>query len=254
MSVPSQRLSQFAAARDKIITLTSREREGIGMQKEKTVHAILKNTFDPESSHQEIPLGKYIADVFDGERVTEIQSANFGALRGKLSAFLKDYKVTVVYPLPYQKKVIWIDPETGELSTPHKGPKGSVFQAFKELYRIRPLLTHPNLTVDVMMLEVEEYRVRDGWSADGKRGSHRYDRIPLAIYDEYILQNAKDYAALLPETLPEVFTSADLKRCAGSSRKNISWSAVLLMMTEQGAVERLPEKKGRSYCYRKIYD
>ena len=50
-----------------VLTNAERERTGIGMQKEKSLHAILKNYKDPDPLHQEVPVGSYIADICSRE-------------------------------------------------------------------------------------------------------------------------------------------------------------------------------------------
>ena len=58
----------------------------------------------------------------DGE-IIEIQTRQFNRMRGKLQAFLPLYPVTIVYPIPYEKWLIWIDEDSGELSKKRKSPK-----------------------------------------------------------------------------------------------------------------------------------
>ena len=241
----------FEAAREKVLTLSPRVREGIGTQKEKTLHAILKNTFDPDPSHQEIPIDGYIADIFDGHGIIEIQTANFGNLRDKLKAYLPEHKVLVVYPIPHLKYVTWIDPESGELKERNKSPrKGSFYRAEKELYRIRPFLTDPNLSIDLVLCDMEEYRVKDGWGSNGKRGSHRYDRVPVRIAGEKILNTREDYASLLPENLPDPFTSGDLRTALSKGNYGVDFSTWCLLLSEVGVIERIGKKRGRSFLYR----
>ena len=95
-----QARERFDAARAKVITLAPRERHGIGMQSEKTLHAVLKNYIDSDEDHQEIPVDRYIADIFSGDHIIEIQTANMNAMRAKLACFLPQYPVRVVYPIP----------------------------------------------------------------------------------------------------------------------------------------------------------
>lgn len=251
--VDAEELRRFQAASDKIIQLTERERVGIGMQKEKTVHAILKNTKDPDPAHQEVHLGNFIADIYDGEQVIEIQSGNFGTMWNKLRAFLPICPVTIVYPIPHIKYITWVDPETGELVKRNKSThRGTFYHAFKEMGKIRELLPDPNLTINPMLLEIEEYRLLDGWSHDRKRGSHRYDRVPTGIYDEMLLYDPCDYAVFIPESLRDCdFTSKDLAQAVGIKEKSISYSNILLTLTTLGVVERIG-KMGRSYLYRYI--
>lgn len=241
---------RFQAALDKVVTLAPRERHGIGMQMEKTLHAVLKAYEDPDEDHQEIPIGNYIADIYRCEQnaITEIQTANFGYLRGKLAAFLPQYQVTVVYPIAARKWVTWIDPETGELEKRNRSPKkGTYYHAFKELYKIRPYLRDPNLRIKMILLEIEEYRLRDGWGRGGKRGSHRHDSVPTRILGETLLTQPMDYMQFIPYPLDEPFTSKELAKACGAGRQSFSTAALLL--TELGVLERVG-KKGNAYLYR----
>lgn len=251
-----EEIRRFLAAKDKIIQLGERERHGIGMQAEKTVHAILKNTKEPDESCQEVPVGHYIADICRGDEIIEIQSAGFGRMWAKLESFLPDYKVTIVYPIPHVKYITWIDPETGELVKRNRSHHtGSFFHAFKEMGKIRSLLTHPHLTINPILLDMEEYKLLDGWSHDRKRGSHRYDRIPISIYDEIYLRSAADYAVFVPEPLrsrkvTEPFTAKEYGDLVGIKERSVSYSNILLVLTELGVVERVGITKRRAYLYR----
>jgi hypothetical protein len=94
---------RFDAARTQTITLAPREKHGIGMQSEKTLHAVLKNYIDDDEDHQEIPVDNFIADIYHDGQITEIQTARMGAMRAKLSCFLARYPVRIVYPIPAEK-------------------------------------------------------------------------------------------------------------------------------------------------------
>lgn len=239
---------RFDLARSGIITLAPRERHGIGMQSEKTLHAVLKNYIDADEDHQEIPVDNFIADIYHDGHITEIQTAQMGAMRAKLSCFLPQYLVRIVYPIPAQKWVIWVDPDTGRPIKRNRSPlRGSFFHAFRELYRIRSFLSDPNLSFELLLVDMDEYRLLDGWSRDKKRGSHRYDRIPLRLQDRMILKCPQDYMQFVPEGLQEPFTSAQFAKAAGFRKDG--FSTVLLLLTEMGVVERIG-KKGNAYLYR----
>ena len=136
---------RFERARGRVIGI-ERQRLGIGTLSEKTVHAVLKNYYAPDEDMHEIPIENFVADIFDGEAVIEIQTRSFQNMRRKLAAFLPLYPVTIVYPIPHVKWLHWMDEETGEISPGRKSPKkGNAYQAFIELYKIRPFLKDPNL-------------------------------------------------------------------------------------------------------------
>ncbi len=241
-----------------VLTDLNRERIGIGMQMEKSTHAILKNYKDPDLSHQEVPVGNYIADICDpkARTITEIQTANFGAMREKLTAFLEDYRVTIVHPIPHRKTVCWIDPSTGEVCAENPSHFiGSFYEVFRELARIETFLNRPNLVIEPVLLDLKEYRMQDGWGTGGKRGSHRFDRIPSGIYEDLILERPEDYAVFLPqgelaEALPDPFTTKDFEQVVGIHRKALQYSSVLRVLTTLGVTERVGVTKSRAYQYR----
>lgn len=243
----SDKQKRFQKAVEKIVVLPERERHGIGMQKEKTLHAVLKNYKDPDEDHQEIPIGNYIADIYRDGYITEIQTAGFNRLRDKLRSFLPEFKVRIVYPIPASKWIIWIDPDTGEQLRRNKSPrKGSFYTAFRELYRIRPFLKDPNLSIELLLIDMDEYRLQDGWSRDRKRGSHRYDRIPLNIQDDLILEQPQDYLQFIPPEAEEPFTSKEFSQMTHYHRGDVS--TILLILSEMGVLRRIGHR-GRAYLY-----
>lgn len=239
---------RFEEIRDAAVS-SGREGRSIGTYKEKTLHAILKDYYAPDKSMQEISVDGYVADIYTGQEIIEIQTANFNKMRAKLNCFLPNYPVTVVYPIARIKYLSWIDEATGECSKPRKSPaRGSVYRAFVELYKIKSILSQENLCLCFPMLEVEEYRLLNGWSQDKKKGSCRYDRIPRALLDEIRLEKPEDYLRLIPENLPEPFTALEFGKAVGE-KKQIA-GIVLHVLNYLNVLERC-ENRGRFYTYRR---
>ncbi|MDO4293586.1 MAG: hypothetical protein Q4C65_10215 [Eubacteriales bacterium] len=245
MTAPER--ERFEAARQKIIGKT-RERQGIGTLAEKTVHAVLKNYYEPREDCQEIPVEGCVADIFTGSEIMEIQTRSFDKLRGKLERFLPLYPVTVVYPIPHVKTLYWIDRESGELSKGRKSPlTGSPYLAFPELYKIKMFLKEPNLRIRLTLLDMEEYKLLDGWSRDKKKGSSRFDRIPVSIEREVELTCPQDYLQLIPYELEEPFTAARFAKAVHIRRE--LGGVVCNILNYLEVIERVG-KEGRAYLYR----
>ena len=237
----------FQEARNRVIG-KQRERTGIGTLQEKTLHAVFKNYYAPDEGMHEIPLGAYVADIYTGTEIIEIQNGSFYRIREKLNAFLSEYTVTLVYPIPHTKWLIWMDEKTGELSQRRKSPvTGNAYRAFSELYRIKDFLCRENLHFRFPLVDMEEYRLLNGWGKDRKKGSCRYDRIPIALFDEVIIERREDYLCFLPYELPEEFTSGDLARTAKLCAKTAGLTLHILF--HLGIIERLG-KKGHAYLYK----
>lgn len=224
-----------------------RARAGIGTLSEKTLHAVLKQFFEPDAAKHEVKVGRYIADIVNDSGIIEIQTRAFHALRPKLTAFLERGPVTVVYPIAHTKWLYWIDPESGALTNKRKSPKtGSAYDAFYELYKIKTLLPHPNLTLCLLLVDVEEYRYLNGWSTDRKRGSSRCERLPVALSDMVYLRGAADYRALVPDSLPDTFTTKDFASAA-KLRQNAA-QRVVHILYHLGVLVRTG-KQGAFYEY-----
>lgn len=237
---------RFDAAKEKIIG-KNRERIGIGTLSEKTMHAVLKHYYAPDEDMHEIPIEGYVADIYTGTEIIEIQTRAMNRMRKKLEAFLPLYPVTIVYPIPRQKWLFWIDEKTGEISQKRKSPKkGNVYQAFIELYKIRPYLAHPNLRLRLDLIDMEEYRLLNGWSRDKKKGSERYDRIPTAFAEEICIDTIRDYMQMIPYELPEQFTVKEFAKCAKIPAQLAG--TILLIFTDLKLVTRVG-KSGNSYIY-----
>lgn len=237
----------FEASKKKIVGI-DRQRLGIGTLSEKTVHAILKNYYQPDEDHQEIPIENYVADIYENGEIIEIQTRQFNKMRNKLAAFLPLYPVTIVYPIPREKWLIWIDEENGTLSKPRKSThKGTPYDVFPELYKIKTFLKDKNLRFRLLLIDMEEYKLLNGYSKDKKKGSSRYDRIPKELIEEIEIDNIRDYMQFVPYEIEDVFTVKDFAKAAHISVKlagivvNILYHLETIIRTG---------KKGNSYLYR----
>jgi len=247
--ISPEEIQRFATLCEKKILA----RGGIGTLGEKTLHAVLKDFLEPDAGAHEIRVGPYVADIVGEGGIIEIQTGNFTRLRPKLAAFLEVSQVTVVYPLTHRKWLLWVDPETGVTSAPRKSPRAGFYpDALWELEKLKALLPHANLRLTLLLVDLEEYRLRDGWSRDKKRGSHRYERIPLALSGRLDLCSPADWqspearAAFFPAGLPEVFTSKDYAKAARLS-VNAAQTA-LRVLNAMGSVER-QGKRGNLFLY-----
>ena len=219
---------------------------GIGSLKEKTLHAVLKEYLEPNPMYREIPVGRFVADIANPEGIVEIQTGGFYKLKNKLAAFLPEHPVTVVFPAVGTKHLIWVNPETGELSPARRSPKkNGIYDGLRELYGIMDYLPHPNLTIRILVLEMEEYKLLDGFGAERKRHASKYDRIPLRIEKEIFLRSKEDYEVFLPDTLPEPFTAKDFSKVSRLSQK-MAPRAMKVLLTI-GVLDR--QKEGRHYIY-----
>lgn len=220
---------------------------GIGTLGEKTLHAVLKCYCEPDEEKHEVPVGSLVADIRNSAGVTEIQTRGFEKLGKKLPRLLEEGPVTVVYPIPATKWLTWVDPATGECTPRRKSPRrGRPSDVFFELYKIRRFLTLPGLSFRLIFLDVEEYRLQNGWGNGGKRGSTRQERVPVALQEELWLGGPHGWGALLPTGLPGDFTTRDYAAVTGASLATAQRGLNILRTV--GAAEQVG-KRGRLLLY-----
>lgn len=223
---------------------------GIGTLGEKTLHAIFKYYFEPDSAYHEIRYEGFVADILHGQDVIEIQTRGFNKLRRKLEAFLAAGKVRIVYPIPYEKWLEWIDEETGAVSSKRKSPKkGTIYDSFYELYKIKPYLDHPNLQITLVFVNIEEQRLLNGWSKDKKRGSERFERIPTKLVDQFEIKGREDYKQFLPEELPGIFSTKDYHK---ATKLNIHRARTGVHILHYLGVIEPVGKKGNAILYKRV--
>ncbi len=244
----------------------------IGTLREKRLHAALKAYLCPDTTRHERPVGdlltdaddtsqrRMVADILTDGGIMEVQTSGFYPLREKIAWYLAHTagQVTVVHPIPAVRYLSWIDPASGDILSRRKSPKrGRVRDVARELYWLSDFIGNPRFAVRLLLMELEEYRMTDGWSRDGKRGSSRYERFPSALLGDVTLKSPADYAAyFLPAALcipaenglPSPFTATDYARTTGIRGK--ATYSMLKILTSLELIEECEGKRGRSRLWR----
>ncbi len=241
--------SDFRRALDEVLHGQQLD-EGVGVLAERTLHAVLKRCYEPYEGSREVKLGRFVADIFSEDGVIEIQTGGFYPLKKKLAEFLELTPVTIVHPIVRRRRLFWVDAATGETSDPKRSPRvGSLVEVFGELRWISEFLTHANLRIHLLLVDVDEYRIALGKRKNGAtRRGDRLDRIPTALIEQFRLERPEDYAQLCPPDLPETFGSAEFAASAKVHR-SVAQAAVRLL-TDLGVLERLDGKPPYSYKFK----
>ncbi len=224
-----------------------RLREGIGTLGEKTLHAVLKHYYEPDPAYHEQKIASYFADIARDGHIIEIQTRQLYRLKKKVSAFLAaGYTVQIVHPVPRHRWIYWIDSE-GDLSPRRKSPKcGYPHSAAAELSALDSLVGTPGLTFTVILLDAEDFRNLDGWGNGGKRGSSRYERLPVSYVEEVHLCNDGQWRRLLPAGLPSPFTAADFNKKGGYPSRGGYYA---LKLFERLGLIRCIGQRGKAFLY-----
>ena len=227
------------------------QRESIGTYKEKTLHLTLKKFFCDDESCHEIKNGRFISDASTDEQIFEIQTGGLYPLKKKIVSYLEDTdkKINIICPLVSRKRLIWVDPENGEMSEPKRvtvpKPKNKLL---RELMWIGELIDFSRVALNAVYVEVDEYRLLDGKGADKKIKATKVDKIPKEIIDIVTLDSKEAVAEFfLPKTLEGEFRAKDFERATGLKKKGVS--AGLRALEQLGVIEREKQSE-RKVVYR----
>ena len=226
---------------------TEKTRNGIGTYSESTLHAVLKNYYEPDPERHELEVGKYVADIVGEDGIIEIQTRQLFRLKEKLRDFLSVSAVTVVCPVVKEKNVVWRNTDTGEIIGKRKSPKHeSIYTAMTELYSLREFIKEQNFRFVVPVITADDYKDFRIGKNGRKTEVRRFDRVPSEIIAEETFSCARDYSKLIPDGLNEVFTSENFAKAARIPRSVAR--TVLCMLYELHLVNRINrDRKGWTY-------
>lgn len=220
---------------------------GIGQFNEQHLHQSLKAFYAQDIWDTEVPVDGYVVDVVQGERLVEIQTGNFYAIRHKLTDLVKRHAVHLVYPIPLEKWLVKLPVEDKEVSQRRKSPKrGALESIFGELVSFPTLLCEENFTLELVLIQEEEVRRFVGEDRWRKNGWETVERRLLSVVRQEAFEYPYQLLSLLPVGLSAAFTTAELAKLGGFSLSLAQKMAYCLR--EMGAIRCLG-KKGRYNLY-----
>jgi hypothetical protein len=102
-----------------------------------------------------------------------------------------------------------------------------------------------------LLLEVHDFKLLSNHKKDRKQGAKRYERIPLSLLEELLLESPADFARYLPVELPSPFTVKEFSKVT-KIRGRDAYSAVRVLKA-LGLITDAP-KIGRSMAFSVLTD
>jgi hypothetical protein len=190
---------------------------GIGVLRDGPLHAAIKTMLVAPGDRLEVAVGRFVIDVVraDGELV-EVQTGGFGPLGAKLDALLDQHRVRIVHPIAATRRIVRVDEEGEAVSIRRSAKRGSVVEVFDKLTAFPWLLTHPNLTIEVLLLDEDHVR------GTGPVTVRRRTRDPgvrrlRTVVGRVELNGVDDIVCALPPLPTEPFSTRELASALGCS-------------------------------------
>jgi hypothetical protein len=212
---------------------------------ETTLHRQLKEHYSTPGSLVEQKLGRFRIDVVQPDQLVEIQLASLAAIRDKIATLVKKYRVLLVKPIIVRKHLVKLRREGGKVASRRRSPKQrTLLDVFDELVHFTRVFPHKRLTLEVPLLEIEEYRYpghgRRRWRRDNDHIVEDQRLVEIVCVHEF--RTAADLCRLLPETLPRPFHTGHLAEGLGVER----WIAqrMAYCLRHMGAVQSVGKLRG----------
>lgn len=217
---------------------------------ETSLHRALKDHYAADANSCEVPIGSFRIDAIAGGRLIEIQHGALAAIRDKVAALLAEHQVLVVKPIVARKTLVKQNDRGGEVVGRRLSPKrGRPVDLFDDLVHFLGVFPHRRLTIEVPMVEIEEYR----YPGHGRRRRWRAgdfqieDQRLVALGDVFRFRRAADLAILIDCPLPDVFDTSDL--AAGLDVRRWEAQRIAYCLRKTG-VFREAGKRGNALLYR----
>lgn len=188
---------------------------------ETSLHRQLKERYATEGATIERRVGRYRIDVVRGKQLIEIQHSSLTAIRDKIAALLKSHEVLVVKPIVIAKHLVKRQREGGEVISRRRSPKSrTLLDIFEELVHFTRVFPHRRLTLEVLLIEIEEWRFpghgRRRWRRDNDHLVE--DQHLVAVHATHQFRTAADLRNFLPHALPQPFHTGQLATALGIER------------------------------------
>jgi hypothetical protein len=205
----------------------------------------LKARYATEGALVEQRIGRYRIDVVQPSQLVEIQLASLSAIRDKVAALLKDHRVLVVKPIIACKHLIKRRRAGGRVVSRRRSPKQrTIFDLFEELVHFTRVFPHRRLTLEVPLVEIEEWRYpghgRRRWRRDNDHQVE--DQRLVEVLDVHKFHRAADLCRLLPPSLPTPFHTGHIADGLGVQRWIAQRMAYCLRQT--GAIQSVGKLRG----------
>ena len=212
---------------------------------ETTLHRELKQRYATEGALVEQRIGRYRIDVVRGNELVEIQLASLSAIRDKIAALVKDHRVLVVKPIIAGKFLVKRRRAGGRIVSRRRSPKRrTLLDLFEELVHFTRVFPHRRLTLEVPLVEIEEWRYpghgRRRWRRDNDHQVE--DQRLLQVVEVHRFHAAADLCRMLPESLPQPFHTGHMAEGLGIERWIAQRMAYCLRRT--GAIQSVGKLRG----------
>ena len=218
----------------------------IGVLRETPLHASIKAWYTEPGDEVEVAFERFVIDIVRDDLLIEIQTRALRSMRSKLDALLDAHRFRIVHPIATARTIVKID-DGGEVVSRRRSPKrGRAEDIFSELVSMPTLIDHPNLAIDLPLISEDEVRQRHDTKGRRRGGWTVVSRSLTEVHDVIRIESGNDLGAMLPDSLEDGFTTAELAETHGVPRRLAQQMTYCLRHLGQ---IRITDKRGNALVY-----
>lgn len=219
----------------------------IGTLQESSLHADLKSWYKESEDRLEVPIESFIIDIVRNDLLIEIQTKNFSKIKRKLEILVQNHKLLLIHPIVKDKWIVNLDSHSNRIISKRLSPTHkSYIDIFEELIRIPELVSNPNFSIELPLVQIEEYRKKIGIGGWRRRGWVISDRKLVKVLERKTFYTPIDFLMLKPPSLSTPFSNLDL---ALSLKKPIHLARRMSYCLRKMGIIKIAGKKGRAYLF-----
>jgi hypothetical protein len=219
----------------------------IGTINETTLHADLKWLYSESNDQLERKVGKYIVDIVTDDHLIEIQTRNFSEIRNKIKNLLQNYKIKLVHPIVQDKWIVHFNSQLNKIIRRRLSPiHCSYIDIFKELVSIPKMISYPNFTIEIILVQIEEIRENNGKGSWKRKGWSVSDKKLVRLIERRKFNNPIDFLYFIPQNIKTPFTNLEL---AKHLNKSVSLARKVSYCLKKMEIFKIVGNKGNTLLF-----
>jgi len=234
---------------DSLPVKQKKTKKSIGTKNESSLHKTLKHQYTGFGGISEVEAGEFIADgITKAGEYIEVQTGSFAPLKKKVKELSSFAKVRIIHPIAVKKTIeVYKTTKTKKPLYRRKSPlKGSAWKLFDALIYAPELPLLKGVSIEIVLADITEKRVKDGKGSWRRKGISIFDRELSSIHESILFKKLSDYLFFIPFKPGEEFTSSLLSLRAKIKKETAQ--KALYVLTKMKIINRTG-KKGKTWIY-----